>query len=232
MSFFLQARDIVATVPLGDKRHLTTVDHISFDFEKGCSYAIVGKSGSGKTSLLSILGLLNKSYAGELLWEGDDVAKLTDMQRSRLRAQEIGFVFQNYSLIPHLKVWENLEIVLHYANDKRSRTEQINAIYETLQLVGLGGKQEQYPPHLSGGEQQRCALARALVCEPKVLMCDEPTGALDTKTGEMLMSYLLSRVQDQGLSLILVTHDPDIAKQCQTQLEIQEGRLVNVIRNS
>ncbi len=232
MAVLLEAKNIVATVPLGGKRYLTTVDNFSYSFEEGFSYSIVGKSGSGKTSLLSILGLLNKSYKGELIWGKQDVRKLNDREKSRLRAKEIGFVFQNYSLIPHLKVWENLEIVLRYGNDKRSKSEQYQAILEALNLVGLEGKERQYPPHLSGGEQQRCALARALVSEPKVLMCDEPTGALDTKTGEMLMDYLLKKVREKNLSLILVTHDKDIAKSCDTQLEIQEGRLVDVISHS
>lgn len=230
MSLLLQAKDIVATVPLNRQQRLTTVDHFSFDFEEATSYAITGKSGSGKTSLLSILGLLNNAYTGELIWRGHDVSRLNDTKKSAIRAKEMGFMFQNYSLIPHLRIWENLELVLRYGGDRRSLREKQKSIESVLEQVGLKDKGAQYPSHLSGGEQQRIALARALVAEPSVLMCDEPTGALDTKTGTKVMDYLLDQVNRQGLSLILVTHDIDLANRCDIQLEIQEGRLTHVAR--
>lgn len=232
MSILLQACDISAQVQLKNNQTLTTVNQFSFCFNEGSSYSIVGKSGSGKTSILSILGLLNRQYTGELLWNKIDTATLTDRELSHIRAREIGFVFQNYSLIPHLKIWENLELVLRYAKDNRSRNEQYKHMVHTLDLVELHGKEELYPTNLSGGELQRVALARALVCNPKILMCDEPTGALDFQTGTKLMNYLLQETKGKGLSLILVTHDRDLANLCDTQLEIHEGSLVRVTRHS
>ncbi|HFI0794523.1 TPA: ABC transporter ATP-binding protein [Streptococcus suis] len=175
----IKTNNLTATVPLKDGSLLTTVNRVNLDLKTGCSYAIVGKSGSGKTSLISILGLLNASFQGQYYYQGKDVSQLSDRELSDLRSQKIGFVFQNYSLIKHLKVWENIDLSLVYAKKKIGMKKRMEVIQKALSDVGLDSKQHYYPSDLSGGEQQRVAIARALVIEPQVIICDEPTGALD-----------------------------------------------------
>lgn len=170
---------MVATVNLNNGDTLVTVNKANMELKRGNSYAIVGKSGSGKTSLISIIGLLNHSYQGEFLYNGMSVSTLTDSQLSMLRASNIGFVFQNYSLIKHLRVWENIELPLLYSKKKMNTRQRKEAIRNLLQSVGLEGKENDYPSNLSGGEQQRVAIARALAVSPEAILCDEPTGALD-----------------------------------------------------
>lgn len=219
-------RDVRASVDLPDKSTLTTVDGIDLDLKAGTSYALVGKSGSGKTSLVSIIGLLNSSYSGSYLYDGIDVAKMKDRERARMRCHELGFVFQNYSLIAHLKAWENVALPLEYgggvsAHERRERAEA------RLAEVGLGGRATELPSRLSGGEQQRVAIARALVGQPRLLICDEPTGALDRDTGNLVMELLMGLVAERRTTLLLVTHDPDIAALCSHQFRMDRGKIVH-----
>ncbi len=186
----IQIKNLVATVNLNNGDTLVTVNKANMELKRGNSYAIVGKSGSGKTSLISIIGLLNHSYQGEFLYNGMSVSTLTDSQLSMLRASNIGFVFQNYSLIKHLRVWENIELPLLYSKKKMNTRQRKEAIRNLLQSVGLEGKENDYPSNLSGGEQQRVAIARALAVSPEAILCDEPTGALDKKTGKQIMDLI------------------------------------------
>ena len=208
----IQIKNLTAAVRLNNGDTLVTVNNASIELKRGNSYAIVGKSGSGKTSLISIIGLLNRSYKGEYLYDGVSVSALTDRELSMLRANNIGFVFQNYSLIKHLRVWENIELPLLYAK-------------KNMKSVGLEDKENDYPANLSGGEQQRVAIARALTVSPEAILCDEPTGALDKKTGQQIMELLLQIVRENNIMLLLVTHDSDIANTCDTIFEMDEGRL-------
>nr|WP_286187733.1 ATP-binding cassette domain-containing protein [Ruminococcus sp. AF17-22AC] len=171
------------------------------------------------------MGLLNHSYQGEFLYNGMSVSTLTDSQLSMLRASNIGFVFQNYSLIKHLRVWENIELPLLYSKKKMNTRQRKEAIRNLLQSVGLEGKENDYPSNLSGGEQQRVAIARALAVSPEAILCDEPTGALDKKTGKQIMDLLHQVVLKNGIMLLIVTHDLDIAKTCNTIFEMDGGRL-------
>lgn len=206
----IQIKNLVATVNLNNGDTLVTVNKANMELKRGNSYAIVGKSGSGKTSLISIIGLLNHSYQGEFLYNGMSVSTLTDSQLSMLRASNIGFVFQNYSLIKHLRVWENIELPLLYSKKKMNTRQR---------------KENDYPSNLSGGEQQRVAIARALAVSPEAILCDEPTGALDKKTGKQIMDLLHQVVLKNGIMLLIVTHDLDIAKTCNTIFEMDGGRL-------
>ena len=210
----IKIKDLKASVKLNNGDRLTTVTNANMELQRGRSYAIVGKSGSGKTSLISIIGLLNREYEGEYLYDGISISALKDRDLSILRANNIGFVFQNYSLIKHLRVWENIELPLLYA--KKSFTAK---------SVGLESKENDYPINLSGGEQQRVAIARALAVSPEAILCDEPTGALDKKTGTQIMELLHSVVKENGIMLLLVTHDPDIADTCDTIFEMDGGRI-------
>lgn len=224
----IRVEGLTATVKLNNGDFLTTVNNVGFQLSSGESYAIVGKSGSGKTSLISVLGLLNCAFQGEYYYEGMSVSKMSDKELSRLRSQEFGFVFQNYSLIEHLRVWENIELPLIYAKTKLNKKQRQNKIIKLLQMVGLENRQMDFPSVLSGGEQQRVAIARALVSSPHILICDEPTGALDKKTGEYVIKLLLDLVKMKKITLLLVTHDPDLAKTCNTIFTMDEGRITNV----
>ena len=221
----IQIKNLTAAVRLNNGDTLVTVNNASIELKRGNSYAIVGKSGSGKTSLISIIGLLNRSYKGEYLYDGVSVSALTDRELSMLRANNIGFVFQNYSLIKHLRVWENIELPLLYAKKNMDRKQRQEVIRNLLKSVGLEDKENDYPANLSGGEQQRVAIARALTVSPEAILCDEPTGALDKKTGQQIMELLLQIVRENNIMLLLVTHDSDIANTCDTIFEMDEGRL-------
>ena len=210
----IHVKGLTAKVKLNNGEMLTTVNNVEFSMVNGKSYAIVGKSGSGKTSLVSVLGLLNSSFEGEYFYENKLVNSMSDKSLSKLRSQKLGFVFQNYSLIEHLRVWENIELPLIYAKSKLNRQQRDDRIEELLKMVHLEDRKNDFPSNLSGGEQQRIAIARALVASPEVLICDEPTGALDKKTGEYVMQLLQSLVNQQNVMLILVTHDPDLAQNC------------------
>lgn len=219
---------LTSTVKLNNGDSLITVDDVCLEFFDGKSYAIVGKSGSGKTSLVSILGLLNHSFEGVFEYKGIAVKNLNDKELSRLRSQKIGFVFQNYSLIKHLKVWENIELPLLYSKIMKSKTERRKRILEVLSMVALEERFNDYPNKLSGGEQQRVVIARALVTNPEVLICDEPTGALDKKTGNRVMNILWDSSIKEKMTLILVTHDIDIAKRCDVIINMDGGKILSV----
>ena len=208
-----------------DGDSFATVNDVSASFERGTSTAIIGKSGSGKTSLASIVGLLNNDYDGTLSYDGRDCAAWNDADRARFRCRHVGFVFQNYSLIPHLSAWENVALPLQYRGGIPLRVIRRRAS-RMLHTVGLGSRTVcSMPSRLSGGEQQRVAIARALVGDPDLLICDEPTGALDTETGDMVADILFRHVRELGVTLILVTHDPQLAARCERRLTIDRGRL-------
>ncbi|NMM97190.1 ABC transporter ATP-binding protein [Bifidobacterium olomucense] len=209
-------------LPNGDK--LTTVRNASVEFEKGTSTAIVGKSGSGKTSIASIIGLLNAQFSGTLEFNGESVDGWSDARRTKFRCAHIGFVFQNYSLIPHLRVIENVALPLEYSR-KYTKRKMHRRISNALQSVGLSDRASAFPSSLSGGEQQRVAIARALVTGPDIIICDEPTGALDTETGNAVADLLFDRVNQDHTTLILVTHDPQLASKCQRQIIMERGEL-------
>lgn len=213
-----------AQVKVGRHDLLTTVDEVNLQLTRGSSNAIVGKSGSGKTSLVSIVGLLNASFTGTYRYAGKDVSDLVDRQRSILRGRHIGFVFQNYSLIRHLNVFENVDLALHYGGGAHHGKQQVMA---ALAAVGLEERVKDFPGMLSGGEQQRVAIARSLVTEPELLICDEPTGALDTETGLLVLDLLMERVSKLGTTLLMVTHDQDVARRCEKVFHMEKGRLID-----
>lgn len=224
----LELEDVTAKVQLGRRQLLTTVDSVSLKITRGTSNAIVGKSGSGKTSLVSILGLLNSDFTGRYIYGGTDVANLTDRQRSKLRGSRIGFVFQNYSLIRHLNVFENVDLSLRYSNETLTHRQRLGRITQALENVGLAERSKDYPGGLSGGEQQRVAIARALVLHPELLICDEPTGALDTDTGKQVLDVLMGLVNTSKTTLVLVTHDREVAAHCENLMHMESGQLIHV----
>lgn len=195
---------------------------IHFSLQPRQTAAIVGASGSGKSTLLSMLAGLDTPTQGTVRLQGQDIFALDEDARAALRGQKMGFVFQSFQLLPNLTALENVMLPLELAGARSARQQAS----EMLQRVGLGQRLGHYPKLLSGGEQQRVALARAFVVQPAVLLADEPTGSLDFATGAAVMALMLSLNRERGTTLVLVTHDREIAAQCERTLTIEAGRLV------
>ena len=193
---------------------------IEFELQRGETVAIVGASGSGKSTLLAILAGLDTPSSGRVLLAGQDLFALAEDDRAEWRARQLGFVFQNFQLLTHLSALENVMLPLELAGRRDARA----AATRMLQRVGLGERLGHYPRLLSGGEQQRVALARAFVVEPAVLLADEPTGSLDSATGDKVMELMFELNREQGTTLVLVTHDREIARRCERRITIEAGR--------
>jgi putative ABC transport system ATP-binding protein len=219
-----ELRDVSRTYALG-RAQVHAVREIDLTLRPGESVAIVGPSGSGKTTLLQLLGALDRPTGGELLFEGRDVGRLGDRALSELRLEVLGFVFQQFNLIPTLTAAQNVEIAL--APTSTRRAERRERVLSLLASVGLGERADHVPSKLSGGEQQRVAIARALANDPHVLLADEPTGNLDSTTGAEIMDLLLSLSGDeQRRTVIVVTHDSDVARRAARVIRMLDGRLV------
>lgn len=211
---------VFKTVPSANG-HLEVLHDIHFALPASSTTAIVGASGSGKSTLLSIMAGLDTPSQGTVHVQGVDLFALDEDARAAVRGQKMGFVFQNFQLMPNLTALENVMLPLELAGRADARTRA----QEKLEQVGLGQRLHHYPKVLSGGEQQRVALARAFVVEPAVLLADEPTGSLDFATGQEIIAQLFALNQAQGCTLVLVTHDRNLAQQCQRQITVQAGRL-------
>lgn len=198
---------------------------VSYNFQPGKSYAIVGPSGSGKSSLLHILGCLDNPTSGDYYMNGNQVTGMSESGRTKIRANEIGFVFQNFQLNPILNALDNVMIALRVTGINMKRAKKDAAAM--LEKVGLGNHLKHYPNELSGGQRQRVAIARALVKNPSLLLADEPTGNLDSVTSNEIMKLLISLSQNKGNTVIIVTHDPNIAAQCNFILTINDGTILN-----
>lgn len=206
----------------GGAAHLTILHDISFVVQRGEVVAVMGASGSGKSTLLGLLAGLDLPSQGTVRLAGQDLFALDEDGRARLRGQMLGFVFQNFQLLPALTALENVMLPLELAGSPGAR----EAALSLLDRVGLGPRLHHYPKHLSGGEQQRVALARAFVTRPRLLLADEPTGNLDAATGETIIRLMLELNAEAGTTLVLVTHDPAIAGRCHRTLRLSAGRLL------
>ncbi len=201
---------------------------VDLDIQRGSFWAISGPSGSGKSTMLNLLGCLDRPTAGKYTFENHDIASTSDDQLSDLRLKHLGFVFQNFHLIPQLTVQENIELPLFYQGiDPAETAERATTI---AKRVGLEHRLGHRPTELSGGQQQRVAIARALTNNPSVILADEPTGNLDTATGDSIMA-LLTELHDQGKTILMVTHEPDIAAYAQTQLVMRDGKVESLTQN-
>lgn len=200
---------------------LTILDEVGFELLPRQTVAIVGASGSGKSTLLSILAGLDTPSSGRVIVDGVDLFSLNEDQRADLRARRMGFVFQSFQLLGHLTALENVMLPLELMGRSRAREQAL----EMLERVGLSARTTHYPRVLSGGEQQRVALARAFVVKPALLLADEPTGSLDFATGQRIMDLIFRMNQDEGTTLVMVTHDAAIAARCDRRLHIDAGRL-------
>lgn len=196
---------------------------LSTQIKQGEVVSIMGPSGSGKSTLMNILGCLDLPTSGEYYLDGEEVSQLSDDQLADIRNRKVGFIFQGFNLLSRQTALSNVELPLRYGSSNGSSRRQ--KAKEALEIVGLADRMDHRPSELSGGQQQRVAIARAIVNSPSIIMADEPTGALDTKTGDEIMELLLNLNKEKGTTLIIVTHDPEIADRTQRVITIRDGRL-------
>jgi putative ABC transport system ATP-binding protein len=201
---------------------LTVLRNISFALEQGASCSILGPSGSGKTTLLGLAAGLDLPTSGSVLLNGTDLSGIGEDDRARLRNKLVGFVFQNFQLIPTLTALENVTVPMELRGDRHARALGL----DILRRVGLAERSDHYPAQLSGGEQQRVALARAFINRPKVLFADEPTGNLDAETSEKVIEVMLELNHHAGTALVLVTHDPDVAQVTEKTIRLRSGEMI------
>jgi len=217
----IEAHDIRKVYKMGAVE-VEALAGVSFNIERGEVIAIMGPSGSGKSTLMNTLGCLDRPTAGEYILDGEPVASLNDDQLASIRNRKVGFVFQSFNLLSRQTAITNVELPLRYSGSTEGR--RARAI-EALKAVGLGDRMTHRPYELSGGQQQRVAIARAIVNNPAIVMADEPTGNLDSKVGKEIMNLLLNLNKDSGTTLIIVTHDPNIAEQTQRVIRLRDGLL-------
>ncbi|MCI9170342.1 MAG: ABC transporter ATP-binding protein [Lawsonibacter sp.] len=222
MTALITFQDVCRYYRMGDST-VVAADHISFEINSGEFTAIVGSSGSGKSTCMNIIGCLDVPSEGTYLLDGQDVGQMNKNRLAEVRNEMLGFIFQQYNLLPKLNLLENVEIPLMYAGVPRGeRRERARA---ALEQVGLGDKLRHKPMELSGGQQQRVSIARALVGKPSVILADEPTGALDSRTGREVLG-MLQDLHGQGHTVVLITHDNSIAVQAQRIIRLEDGRVV------
>jgi len=195
---------------------------VTLSIAEGEMMAIIGASGSGKSTLLNLIGLLDRPTSGRYVFEGTDLSQLDDNQLAEMRNQKLGFVFQDFNLLPRATALANVELPLVYSKGASGRWQRAA---EALERVGLGERGHHKPTELSGGEQQRVAIARALINNPDIILADEPTGELDTRSSTEIMS-ILHQLHDEGITIILITHETDIAAQAQRTIRLQDGRII------
>lgn len=223
MEDFVKLEDITKTYKMGEVE-IHAVNHISFSIEKGEFVVIVGPSGAGKTTVLNILGGMDTATSGKLYVDGQDITAYNAKKLTGYRRDDIGFVFQFYNLVPNLTAKENVELALQICKDPLDAQT-------VLEEVGLGHRLNNFPAQLSGGEQQRVSIARALAKNPKLLLCDEPTGALDYNTGKAILKLLQNMCRERGMTVIVITHNQALAPMADRLIHIKNGQVSDMKRN-
>jgi ABC-type lipoprotein export system ATPase subunit len=227
----IELRDIYKTYHLGEV-DVPVLKGVSLTVERGELVAFMGVSGSGKSTLMNILGCLDHATSGQYWLDGQEISDLSADQRALLRNHKLGFVFQNFNLLPRTSALENVVMPLSYSNEHLSDREARRRAGELLERVGLADRMHHEPSQLSGGQQQRVAIARALVNKPAVLFADEPTGNLDSHTSEEVLRMFQQLNHEDGITIILVTHDPGVAKHAQRSIRIHDGVIVNSVMSN
>ncbi|MBN2142029.1 ABC transporter ATP-binding protein [Candidatus Woesearchaeota archaeon] len=199
---------------------------VSVEIRRGDFVAIIGASGSGKSTMMNLIGCLDVPTKGSIFLKSKDISKMSESDLSSLRGKTIGFIFQQYNLIPSLSAFENVMLPLEFLEYDDSAAAK--KAREILLLLGLGDKMSHRPTQLSGGQQQRVSIARSMVSDPEIILADEPTGALDSVTGKELMNILTKLWKEEGKTIIMVTHDLNLAKYAHTRIELKDGRIINV----
>ena len=220
---FVKLKNVTKIYQMGEVQ-IRAVDGIDFSIDKGEFVVVVGPSGAGKTTVLNILGGMDKASGGEVLVDGKDIAGYSQKQLTGYRRNDIGFVFQFYNLVPNLTALENVELALQISrNPLDAKT--------VMQEVGLGDRLNNFPAQLSGGEQQRVSIARALAKNPKLLLCDEPTGALDYQTGKAILKLLQDMCRERGMTVIVITHNSALTPMADRVIRIKNGKVSEMYRN-
>jgi putative ABC transport system ATP-binding protein len=217
----IKASNLVKSYTIGDQT-IKALDNVSLNVRESEMLAITGASGSGKSTLMNIIGCLDRPDTGSYILEGNDASKLSTDDLAEIRNKFIGFIFQTFNLLPRMSALENVALPLLYAG--KTNTEE--AAVKALEIVGLGSRTHHQPNQLSGGQRQRVAIARALVTDPAIILADEPTGALDSKTSLEIMD-LLVELNRQGRTIIIVTHEHDIAEYCKREIQMKDGQIIN-----
>ncbi|MFV0362988.1 MAG: ABC transporter ATP-binding protein [Suipraeoptans sp.] len=220
---YIELKDVRKIYKVGEVE-IPAVDGIDFEIEEGEFAVVVGPSGAGKTTVLNILGGMDIATSGEVIVDNKDVAKYSPKELITYRRDDVGFVFQFYNLIPNLTALENVELALQISKHPKDATE-------TLENVGLGHRVNNFPAQLSGGEQQRVSIARALAKNPKLLLCDEPTGALDYQTGKAILKLLQDTCRDQKMTVVLITHNSAISPMADRIIKIKNGKVSSMRLN-
>ena len=222
-NWVIEAENLTKTYKMGEVE-VHALRGLSLKIASGEIAAIMGPSGSGKSTLMNMIGCLDRPTSGEYILDGERVSNLKDDQLASIRNRKVGFVFQSFNLLPRATALANVELPLRYAGIRRGRKERARA---ALEMVGLADRIHHRPSELSGGQQQRVAIARALVNNPAIILADEPTGNLDSKSGEEIMQLLLGLNQEHGTTLVIVTHDPVVASRTPRIIQIMDGTVVN-----
>ncbi|MGN0660152.1 MAG: ABC transporter ATP-binding protein [Oscillospiraceae bacterium] len=220
MSAFIELKDVKKTYKMGEVE-INAADGIDFEIEKGEFVVIVGPSGAGKTTVLNIIGGMDTATGGTVTVDGTDISKFSPAKLTKYRREDIGFVFQFYNLIPNLSAVENVELALQICKDHLDAEE-------VLKGVGLEDRMKNFPSQLSGGEQQRVSIARALAKNPKLLLCDEPTGALDYQTGKSILKLLQDTCRENGMTVIVITHNSALTPMADRVIRIKNGKVSSV----
>jgi len=220
---YISFNDVSKIYQMGEV-HIKALDGVSFDIEKGEFVVVLGESGAGKTTILNILGGMDTASSGSIVIDGNDISSFGKKELCDYRRYDIGFVFQFYNLVQNLTAKENVELALQICRDP------LDPVF-VLKMVGLEGRMNNFPSQLSGGEQQRVAIARAVAKNPKLLLCDEPTGALDYVTGKQVLKVLQDMCYKNGITVVMITHNQALAKMAQKIIRVKSGRVVDITLN-